>query len=70
MSELSDADAFVRQFIVLVAAAVTVHVTSTRAAQAIGRCRRQRQYFRDPARIPTNRTWKQMYAWRTNDQKW
>ena len=32
MSELSDADAFVRQFIVLVAAAVTVHVTSTRAA--------------------------------------
>ena len=30
----------------------------------------QRQYFRDPARIPTNRTWKQMYAWRTNDQKW
>ena len=70
MSELSDADAFVRQFIVLVAAAVTVHVTSTRAAQAIGFRRRQRQYFRDPARIPTNRTWKQMYVWRTNDQKW
>ena len=61
-------DSFVRQLVVLVAAAVAVHVRSMRMA---GRRRhRQRRYFRDPARITTNRTWKQMYAWRTNDQKW
>ena len=61
-------DSFVRQLVVLVAAAVAVHVHSMRMAGR--RHHRQRRYFRDPARITANRTWKQMYAWRTNDQKW